>query len=153
NQDAFSIVVLGAMNPPIHHPVWYGDAGILTRAEADEALRLPGFACSGEIAEFTLPDLRMISTRSRWSVTTTRSHTLDRILNMAVLTYEELRDTPVSTLGLHFDYQRDAGIGDVREKLARIAQTIPLGLPSESAVGAALTYCWEIEDGEVSLLI
>jgi hypothetical protein len=98
--DAFSIIVLGALNPPIHHPLWYADARILTPTEAEEAQRSPAFLCTRDAAAFSFGQLQVRCTRSRWSVHAARAEALDRLLNLAAHTHDRLRDTPVTGFGL-----------------------------------------------------
>jgi hypothetical protein len=150
--DAFSIVVLGALTPPIHHPLWYTDAGLLTPAEADEALRSPTFLCTRDAAEFSFGGLRVRCTRSRWSVHATGL--LDRLLDLAARTHARLRDTPVTGFGLNFDYVRNVGEGpDVVAILVRAAHDAPLGLPGEGALDASFTYRRKLGDAVVSVLV
>ncbi len=139
-QNAFSIVVLGVMSPPLHHPLWYADAGILAPPEADQALRSPSFSCTAEASGFAFGAWRVHCARARWWVSTNRVDALDRMLNIAVLTHNRLIDTPVTSFGLNFAHVREVNGPDVPQVLARAALSAPLGLEAPGAVGAAIQY-------------
>jgi hypothetical protein len=39
DSDMYSVVILGSMNPRIHHPKWYQLAGIFTEADVESAIK------------------------------------------------------------------------------------------------------------------
>ncbi len=153
DQDAFSIVVLGAMSPPLHHPLWYAERNILTRLEAEQALRAPTFSCTTDAADFAFGALRVRCSRARWFVGTTRVDALDRMLEVAVATYDRLDDALVTGFGLNFDYVREVNGPDVPQVLASVALSAPLGLVPEGAVGAGIQYLRKLGNAMVTIAI
>ena len=151
--NAFSIVVLGAMTPPLHHPLWYAEAGILTQLEADHALRSPGFSCTADAADFTFGALRLRCSRARWSVSTASEAALDRMLSVAVATYDRLDDLLVTGFGLNFDYLREVNVPNVPQVLAGLAQAAPLGLVPQGAEDAAIQYRRHLGGAVVTVVI
>jgi hypothetical protein len=152
-KDAFSIVVLGAMNPPIHHPQWYAEVGILTQVEADQALRSPGFTCAADATELVFGAVHLRCSRSRWSLGTTRVDMVERMLDIAVSTHDRLHDTPVTGFGLNFDCVREVSGPDALAVLVHVAQSAPLGLLPDGALGAAIRYRRRFGDGVVTVVI
>ena len=65
--ELYSIVIVGSMNPRIHHPAWYEAVKILSAEEASAASLV---ACTPMASQFQLPGLNIICLQDRWEIQT-----------------------------------------------------------------------------------
>jgi hypothetical protein len=129
----FSIVLLGTMNPRIHHPVWYKLVGIFTEEEIAEALQAASVICIPPLAQFNVKDIVIKCQSDRWEIHTTERDELNQIREVTAKVFDELlKHTRLSKVGLNFDYKREAQASNVSRFLAgRLAEaTRGMGLPS-----------------------
>jgi hypothetical protein len=132
SNDLFSFVVVGAMNPSIHHPAWYRLNGIFTEEEAG-ATDSSGMLVTSQISQFSVGSVTIVCDQARWQVQTRDETKLDRLREIAAKTFEVLFHTPVSLYGLNFAYHRVTTSPDVKSVLATLIRALPLGLGSEPA--------------------
>lgn len=99
----FSIVVVGAMNPSIHHPFWYEILHALSQAEARDAVGGSNLLVSPMVAQFSWSGWTMVCLPERWEMRTQDPEKFGRVLDLAVLVFERLNDTPVKSFGINVD--------------------------------------------------
>jgi hypothetical protein len=129
--DTYAIVVVGAMNPAIHHYAWYLHEGILSREEADAASKGGAVLCTAQISQFTFGSLTVTCEPIRWTAAVTDPQYLMRAVEIADRTFTVLPHTPVSALGLNFMHHRTTRLPKVSKILGRLVHDLPLGLLSE----------------------
>jgi hypothetical protein len=131
----FSIVVVGPMNPRLHHPYWYEQIGAITEAERVESL-------NGEVVvlpmagKFDVPSAGFGVTcqTDRWDIHTTVESAKNRLVEVASKVFEKLHETPVMAVGLNTHLHRPTTIKSVRMKLAHILAKTGLGLPENDPI-------------------
>src|SRR5205814_909544 len=119
--DVYNIVVVGAMNPRIHHPSWYELVGLLTPEQAKEALAssatfgLPGFA---QLAAPSL-GLTISCNEKQWTVQTENREKISLLQSITFRVFDELlKHTPVSAYGFNIIYSRETRCPSVGKYLA-----------------------------------
>jgi hypothetical protein len=142
SDNLYSIVVVGNMNPAIHHPRWYKDIGILDEKEVTEAEERPStgsdnlndtsgargnLVVSQFATQFTTRSLRIVCNAQSWSVLTVDEGKLEKCLNLASAVFKELDSTPVSAYGFNFNHHRQTRITSVGEYLAELTRSLTLG--------------------------
>lgn len=121
-----AIVVVGAMNPAIHHPGWYRAVELISEAEFTSAL-LSGPVCTPVMAKFVFNSLEVLCVQERWQVkgpVVSGQH----LLTIADRTFTRLADTPVSAIGINNDVQLETDVMDASAKLAEMISQLPVGL-------------------------
>ena len=132
---SFSVVVTGAMNPSIHHPVWYRHVGLLSEQEEREAIEgkqallipLPA-----PMAQFETGLFQVSCQQNRWQILTANHAATDRIVSIAETLFDEiLPHTPVTQFGYNFDFVFDIAKGGVGRVLGRLLCAMPFDLGIE----------------------
>jgi len=137
--DAYtSIVVLGAMNPPIHHPAWYASAGIFSEEEAAEALKRQ-VMCQQTVAECSTEQFRIICIPDRWQIETTSEASVARITEIADKTFTKLNETPVSAYGFNHNYDLPTELENVGHFIATCVISAGVGPAELKADSATVT--------------
>ncbi len=141
-EETYTIVVLGAMNPAIHHPGWYQLVGIMTPEEAEEAHKDAAAFSSARVSQFSFGSITVTCDPSRWQVQTNDQKELPRAVSIAEKTFQILYHTPVSVFGLNFMYHRPTKLSKVNNALARLVEGLPLELSASrnEERAAKLTY-------------
>jgi hypothetical protein len=134
--DQFSIVIIGAMNPSIHHPSWYRLVGILAPPEAETAAKAA--VCTPFGSQFQVGDLLVKCEPGRWLIQTGNPAALDRMVAIAAATFDHLPETPVGAYGLNFLFVRGTKLADIGKALAKAVNSLALGLWLEAA--ATVTF-------------
>ncbi len=139
-EDNFSIVVVGAMNPRIHHPAWYQLVKLIDEPTAAAALTEGQFACLQPFATFRTSHFAIACQDSMWTIQTHNAAHLERIRDIAAEVFDtRLRETPISAFGLNFDYHRRTRLADVGQCLAERVALLRIGLETERYLSAHTT--------------
>lgn len=145
--DLLNIVVLGFMNPRIHHPAWYQLVGLLNEKEVDEAMKSADTFSVGPIAQFKTGDFLVACQEERWQIQTTKPECTERMRNIVGRLFDEiLPHTPVSKFGFNFDYHRITKAESVAQYLAECVTRTPLKLNGDRAATAELKLRRELDD-------
>jgi len=170
SDNLYSIVVVGNMNPAIHHPRWYKDVGILdekevkeaeepppTRSDTPDAVHVTGvpMVVSTYAAQFTTRALRIVCAPQSWSVLTIDENKLEKCLSVASRVFQKLDSTPVSAYGFNFNHHRQTSMPAVSHDLAELARSLPLGLTDlfGSPKSARISYSTSIDGRESNTTI
>lgn len=104
-KNLYGIVVLGAMNPRLHHPLWYQTAKLLTEVEASAALKRE-LVCSTQISQFHAGSFRITCTEDRWEIVTPHTNDRERMVAMAGGVFDEkLTETPIFRFAFNNDFR------------------------------------------------
>jgi hypothetical protein len=129
----FSVAVVGAMNPSIHHPAWYRLTEILTPEETQSAETSGTTLVTPQISQFSTQSITIVCEAARWQVHTTERSKMERVREIASKTFTVLDHTPVSAYGFNFNCHQATDLKDVKAVLARFIESLPLGLEAEPA--------------------
>ena len=138
SRELSGIVVVGFMNPAIHHPSWYQTIQLIDKQEYDAAVSGP-ILLTPQITQFAARDFNIVCTADRWEIQTQRLEAMDRILTVASRIFEVLDHTPVSAYGFNFHFHRDTAVQDVGRLLGSAIEKLPLGLNLSGDIAGQLT--------------
>ena len=148
--DSYSIVIVGAMNPRIHHPLFYKTIGIAREEEAQAALDSPGLVCLPQLAQLTLGPITIVCLPDRWQATTNESGQSGRLLDIAVRVSTVLEYTPTSAFAFNFDLMKELPL-TVSLTLGGLLRSLDIGLPDDPEALAGLTFVRSAEEADVSV--
>lgn len=136
----FAIVVLGTMNPAIHHPYWYKFVNLLS--DEEEKVALGGeFVSLPPLAQFKAGPLEFFCDPKRWQVTTSDDTQSERVLKIAGLVFDEyLPHTPVDAIGLNFNFHRLTPLSNVGQYLADQLGQLDFKLPRNEGCSGKLSH-------------
>jgi hypothetical protein len=98
--ETYAIQVVGAMNPSIHHPLWYQHHGLLSETEVSGAL--PSLITSPPFALFTFAGCTIQCRQDQWTIITSDANCRGRILDIAARVFDDLlAHTPVTSFALN----------------------------------------------------
>lgn len=128
--DQWSVEIVGAMNPAIHHPAWYRLLNILTQDEADEALRAGGTDPHTSSTQSTLATsgFEISCDAEHWTISTTSPDGIGRIRDIAVATFRALPHTPVSAYAFNATFHRNTGVPHVGRALVAMSGKMALAV-------------------------
>lgn len=119
----YSIVVLGAMNPRIHHASWYLETTLVTEAEREHAVNDKGTFCTPPLAHINFPEFNITCQEERWQIQTSKDTALDRICSVAGGIFGSLLPhTPINLVGMNFDERRSVPPTTFRIIAERLAE-------------------------------
>lgn len=140
-QQFFSIVVLGAMNPRIHHPAWYELTGMLSAEQVNEAITSNDFLVSQPISQFRTPTFGIVCQEGRWEIQTSMDEVRSQMLDIASTVFDKyLSHTPISAFGFNFNFVHDTAQADIAEYLGNLMNDQFFHLEDEGKKSAQLTY-------------
>jgi hypothetical protein len=130
----FGIVLLGAMNPRLHHPLWYKLIGLIDEAEAAEAMA-GSLIVTPQISQFQTSKLQLTATSERWELHTQDPELRDRVAKMAATTFDEkLHETPISLFAFNNNFYLKAAGNDIAKSMAsKLEKSLGLSFPNLQA--------------------
>ena len=135
--ENFSIVVVGAMNPRLHHPLWYQRIGLLTDADVAASQLLPLFV-TPNFSQFTTADGVLIQCLpNQWIAQAADERLVERIATLAITSMDALDHTPIAGFGFNFDRCTPLPGVDVALAVAAGAEEIGFGFGPEIATATA----------------
>src|SRR5437773_3339894 len=133
--ESFTLLIVGNMNPAIHHPSWYQMTGVMHAEEAEFAQAKP-MVCTPALSQFGIKDLEILCDAQRWGATTRDASQIDRIRQIASKTFDLLTQTPLSSYSLIF-HQHRLFVRDVGPFLASLVERLPIGFATPGGRRAA----------------
>lgn len=127
----YSIVVVGRMNPSIHHPLWYEIIGGLSEAEVACAT---GVVLTPEFSRFETSGLEIVCLAGRWQVKTSKDELASRVVEVAKSVFDRLADTPIDLFALNYDWWSTTSSDDVGTLLGGAVSSLPLGFSNAPMV-------------------
>lgn len=147
-----SVVVLGTMNPKIHHPSWYLREEILTKEEADQATSEAELICTDQVSQFQTNTLRIFCTQDRWIAEFKKSPFEDSLIKIVGDVFDKcLPHTPLNALGFNYDLNCQCPAVNVDETLGQILSDQRLGLSDFNAVSGRVHLKSEEVGREVNI--
>jgi|SRR5208282_2476880 len=138
--DTYAIVVVGGMNPLIHHPSWYRAVELLNDEEVEQATRTPFLIVTRPLSQFQTPKLTIACQDNRWEIRTSDPDQVQRIQDITSRVFDEiLPHTPVMAAGFNFNYRRATTAKDVAGYLASVLINAYLGLKGDHATSGEVT--------------
>ena len=138
-KEEHSIVVVGAMNPRLHHPYWYRFCELLTDAESEAATKAPETLVSQPLSQFVAPGFRIVCQLERWEIITDQPENSDLILRVASTVFEKLDHTPISVFGFNFRFHCLTSRQSPGEHLGRLVKSLPIGLSEAGTCRASIS--------------
>ncbi len=142
---SFSVVVVGAMNPSIHHPIWYRHVGLLDEQEEKVALEKPAILLPVpmRMASFETESFQISCQHDRWQILTTNPACADRILSLTEKLFDVLLShTPVTQFGYNFDFT--FGLG--RQAVARMLGHLLCGMSVDLGINEPISGDWRVTE-------
>jgi len=146
--EVYSIVIVGNMNPRIHHPAWYEAVEVLSREEARVAVASP-VMCTPALSQVQFDGLAVLCLQDRWEIQSQDARKLERMLDIAGRTFDTLMHTPIAAFGLNFHFVRPAGLQDVGLRLAELGNDLPLGRKAGASDSALIVTTTALPGGRV----
>jgi hypothetical protein len=138
-KNTYNVVVLGGMNPRIHHPAWYRTVGLLSEAETEAALKAPQTFAALPVAQVQTPEMVIFCQEERWEIRTSNENMCDRIINITIKLFDDiLPHTPVSAAGYNFFLWKET-TRDANAYLATALTNAHLGLKGDDAISGEAT--------------
>ncbi|GAC1451078.1 MAG: hypothetical protein NVSMB9_35950 [Isosphaeraceae bacterium] len=154
DQVFFSVVVIGHMNPMIHHASWYHHFDLLTEEETKEAVQSPNTYAIPPMSQIQIEALRIVCQQDKWEIQTTVAPNLERIRRIAERVFDHLLPhTPVSRYGFNFNHCRSTNGRDVGGFLASRLTGSSLGLDPANATSGEITLRRSFEDHVVMIVV
>src|SRR5687767_5676759 len=148
SSESFSLVVAGAMNPSIHHPMWYRIIGLLNEEEADQATQSKNTFCTPPISQVELKDFKIICQERRWEAQTRSESMIARLRALAWTVFDDiLKHTPVSALGFNCGFVRETNCSDVGIVIAEAIASAHLGLSENDLSSGEIILRRKFGDG------
>lgn len=149
----FSIVVLGAMNPRLHHPIWYKQQRLIDDAELNQSLTKE-MICLAEASQFTAAGMYISCNLDRWDIRTTDLALRPRILEIARTIFDtSLPETPSGLFAFNNDFHRMTELTDVKRILGELVAGGCFGLSPEVLSGAMFFTVAVPDGGEMRIRI
>src|SRR5208282_3573092 len=148
--DTYAIVLIGGMNPRIHHPSWYRLVGLFDEEEAEAALKTAHTLITPPLSQIQTPKLTIVCQDDRWEIRTSDPDQVERIQEITYRLFDDiLPHTPVQAAGLNFNFVKDTNSSDVAGYLASVLVNAPLGLTTANAVAAEFVLRRSFDDHTV----
>lgn len=149
--ELHSIVVIGAMNPRLHHPLWYQGLGLISDEETQAALSSPSLVVTSGFAQMGVPSFTIACQETRWEIRTADPSQRARMLEIADKVFKRLNETPVTLFGLNTKRNVRTDFSDVRERLVSLVASLGLGFESGGTRHCGLTFSNRYEHGSVNV--
>lgn len=142
----FSIVVVGVMNPAIHHPYWYESREILGEDDVKAALE-KAVVCTPDFSEFETDKMHITCRRDRWICLTTLNEHEEHVVAISQAVFKVLFDTPIDAWGINTDQHTKTSSEAVGNELAALISKSARALTNLEKANAQFEYSYE--DGAV----
>jgi hypothetical protein len=141
DSDSYSVVILGDMNPRIHHPLWYRTVGLFTERDVTHTIKSQPVVCTPGYAQFAVDEYVITCLQDRWEIRTPVVANAERIRDMAMRIFDDLLgQTPVRDIATNFDYVRSTPGRNATAFLARILTDSAARLGLGTAYGGDLFF-------------
>jgi hypothetical protein len=144
-----ALVLLGNMNPALHHPIWYHHIGAIDQRELDQALSAE-FIFMPQVAQFKTDKFQVVCDQHRWQASATHLADAARLIDLIEAAFDKkLTETPIRAYGLNYHFHAKTNCPNVAGALAGMLARAPLGFePSEGASGT-LSFTRPFDGGQL----
>ncbi len=129
----YSIVVLGPMNPRLHHPAWYNLIGAISQEEANEAVSHQNIVCVQPFSAFQAAGISIACQENRWEVSTKEHSSRKRLFDIVKMVFTKLFETPIMHFGINTNLDLETSIPDVAASLSALLAGLDVGFPVDSS--------------------
>lgn len=152
--EFYGIVIIGKMNPSIHHPAWYRMFDLIDEKEADAATSSKETFSTPPVAQIDAGTFKIICQESRWEVQTSTPSLLERLKRMPGKVFDELLEhTSVAALGFNINFVKATTCKHVDKYLAGCITSADLGLPNDNLHSGELVLRRLVDDYRVTVRI
>lgn len=125
----YSLIVVGAMNPQIHHPTWYRTANLIGADAEEVALKNRDLVCTPQLSAFQTSVFRVTCLQERWEMVTNEREHLGKLVEMAGGVFDaKLNETPINAFDLNFRYHRKTEIANVASEFTDLFTALPFDI-------------------------
>lgn len=150
----YSIVIVGSMNPAIHNPSWYRRTELIDADAETVALSDLSFVTSSQISQFQTSTFSVQCVQERWRISSDEESSFEKINDVTLKAFDErLPHTPISAVGLNFDYHKKTECSTVSSVLAAFFDDLPLGLSDQDSDSATFKSICKKEGVRVQIKI
>lgn len=130
----YSVVALGSMNPPIHHPQFYQRMGLVTDEQVQQSLESKALIFVPQLSQFLIGSTRITCEENRWQIRSKTADAMDQFKKIASEIFDiHLPHTPISAVGFNFAYGQNCNM-NVAEKIGQLATTaLDVGIEKPSS--------------------
>lgn len=138
-KDTYNIVLLGGMNPRIHHPSWYRFVGLFDDEEVDQAVKAPNTFVVLPMAQIETPKFTIVCQDDKWEIKTLVPDQVQRLQDITSRLFDDiLPHTPLMAAGFNFFLFRVTA-REVGSYLASSLANTPLGLKRDNLSSGEVT--------------
>ena len=141
--NLYSIIVIGAMNSRIHHPLWYRVNKFIDPASYERAISEPeprSAVITAEQAAFATPAFTILCQPNRWEIHTAETDHREQILQVAKGVFEKLSETTVDRYGFNTALHRPTSCPNVGDRLGQMLDGLGFGLGGDGQVRPAIVH-------------
>lgn len=107
-KDMHSIVVVGELNPPLFHPLWFSKYELIKENEAQESIKSNSIRLvHNDLTAFSLNWSSVEVNRNKWTISCTEKGYFEVIRDLASSTFHILKNTPVFAVGINYEGHYD----------------------------------------------
>lgn len=120
-ESDYSIVVVGAMNPRIHHPTWYRNSDLISADAEEVAVKNKDLLCTKAASQFETARFRLACFEERWHIQTKDRELLEELVQLTGNVFDKkLGETPIRAFGLNFNHHRKTPIENVSNRFTEL---------------------------------
>jgi len=147
-RSLYAVVVVGTMNPQIHHPEWYRTHEIINDAELKAAVAA-NLLSTPFVSQFSIgnPPLNISCLAEKWAIQTSAKENWERMLAITTRVFEKLSDISIGAYGLNMQCHLDTDSSNVKSALANAIAGQEIGFPSGNSIRSSVTLTYAEPDG------
>lgn len=127
------------MNPRIHHPKWYESVGLFSAVEVAPTVQNQPVVLTAFFSQFVVGDIIIKCIPDRWDIATSNPEQINRIREIAERLFDGLLPhSPVSAIGLNFQYTRETAEADATAFIAGVLSDAAARVGAPAASGGEL---------------
>jgi hypothetical protein len=151
----YTIAVGGAMNPAIHHPLWYKTIGAIDEAEYEASIKTPFNTTTQLLSQLRFANSRLAiqCQPNEWTIQGFDEVSWPKMVTIASLVFEKLNETPVSSYAFVTQKHLDTPISHVGAALADKIYGMNLALPHGDEPTSSIELKVKIDDYQVRTVL
>lgn len=148
DKDLFTVVLVGAMNPALHHPAWYRSFGTLSDNEQQQAISRD-FVFLPQLAQFRTETLHFYCDMQKWQLGTNIKSSIERVVTLTEDCFDKkLTETPLGSYGLNFNFYKKTECSNVGETLSKMLMKLPFGFMATGETTGNVSFTQSVTGGQ-----